>query len=453
MQTDYILWEYFINFLEVVLFYILMQSKLTLKKDCAHIQTKQFIYLLLRWLILCVLNMTDFSSMVILAISYAIEVGFALIFYDDAFLIRFFWGSMYTVICLVADYITLFIPQTFSHITSPDLLMGGALRMPFSLLYIALTAVLVFLLHCMSDRKIQLSVIQKISYFVICISGIIIGHYIMVITLEAEKQFHDPDFTSKLVLVNLVFLILFLFLLLYIYQLGDSKAVNTALLEKQRLHELEEMEYKTLINTTEALREMKHDINIHLDVIQSLAANGKSDDLQTYINNYHHSLAQTHHLLSTGNTAIDCILSNKLDAAQKLDIQTEFSVLLPSNFSMDPLALSSLIGNMWNNALEACQRLQNTQPDTTPFIYFFIKPFQHMTLIHMENNYDSLIQQNGYFLSLKKDDSHGIGIKRMEDIVNEAGGIFQISTEDHIFTVHIMIPLKEAENEANNFNS
>ena len=228
MQTNYILWEYFINFLEVVLFYILMQSKLTLKKDCAHIQTKQFIYLLLRWLILCVLNMTDFSSMVILAISYAIEVGFALIFYDDAFLIRFFGGSMYTVICLVADYITLFIPQTFSHITSPDLLMGGALRMPFSLLYIALTAVLVFLLHCMSDRKIQLSIIQKISYFVICISGILIGHYIMVITLEAEKQFHDPDFTSKLVLVNLVFLILFLFLLLYIYQLGDSKAVNTA---------------------------------------------------------------------------------------------------------------------------------------------------------------------------------------------------------------------------------
>lgn len=32
MQTNYILWEYFINFLEVVLFYILMQSKLTLKK-------------------------------------------------------------------------------------------------------------------------------------------------------------------------------------------------------------------------------------------------------------------------------------------------------------------------------------------------------------------------------------------------------------------------------------
>ena len=41
MQTNYILWEYFINFLEVVLFYILMQSKLTLKKYCAHIQTKQ----------------------------------------------------------------------------------------------------------------------------------------------------------------------------------------------------------------------------------------------------------------------------------------------------------------------------------------------------------------------------------------------------------------------------
>ena len=41
----------------------------------------------------------------------------------------------------------------------------------------------------------------------------------------------------------------------------------------------------------------------------------------------------------------------------------------------------------------------------------------------------------------------------MEDIVYEAGGIFQISTEDHIFTDHIMNPLKEDENEANKLNS
>ena len=77
------------------------------------------------------------------------------------------------------------------------------------------------------------------------------------------------------------------------------------------MRELEELEYKTLIHTTESLREIKHDIDIHLDVIGSLSASGNLGELQSYIESYHHSLAQTHHLLSTGNTAIDCILSSK----------------------------------------------------------------------------------------------------------------------------------------------
>lgn len=386
-------------------------------------------------------------------ISCVLDIVFALLFYNDILVMRIFWGAMYSIICLISEYITIFVPQTFSNVTSLELLFGGALRMPFTLLYIALIAVLVFFFRCISNKEIQLTTIQNFSYFVISLAGILIGHYIMLLTLESEEQFHNPDFTFKLVLVNLVFLILFLFLLLYIYQLGYSKAVNAILLEQQKIYELEEMEYKTLIHTTKTLREMKHDIDIHLDVIQSLLASGNLDDLQSYIDSYHHSLAHTHQLLSTGNTAIDCILSNKIASAHKLNIKTDFSVLVPSNFPLDALSLSSLLGNMWNNALEACQRLRNAQPSITPYIHFYIKPFQHMIVIHMENNYDKVIHQNDNYLSMKKGTSHGMGLKRMENIISGAEGIFQINSENHVFTLHIMIPQKETTNETNDFNS
>jgi sensor histidine kinase regulating citrate/malate metabolism len=204
---------------------------------------------------------------------------------------------------------------------------------------------------------------------------------------------------------------------------------------------------------------MKHDIGIHLDVIQSLATAGNMDNLMTYIDSYHHALAHTHHLLSTGNTAIDCILSSKIDTAKKLNIKTDFSVLVPQAFPIDALSLSSLLGNMWNNALEACQRLQNAKPNIQPYIHFYIKPFRHMIIIHMENNYDQIIQKDDIYLSMKKDNFHGkgnfhgIGLKRITDIVDEAEGIFQTNADNHVFTIHIMIPQKEDANEANNFNS
>ena len=71
----------------------------------------------------------------------------------------------------------------------------------------------------------------------------------------------------------------------------------------------------------------------------------------------------------------------------------------------------------------------------------------------MENNYNTIMIQNNSYHSVKKEDSHGLGLKRMADIVANADGILQINSENNIFTVHIMIPQKEAENEINNFNS
>lgn len=447
------LWEYFINFLEIGLFFIFIQAKLHPKKDCSRIHLKQLGILALPFFILCAGNYFDLSSMLTVLLSCAFDILYALLFFEDRLVMRIFWGGMYSIICMISEYLTIFVPQTFSNVTSQDLLFGGALRMPFTLLYIALIAVSVFFFRCISNKEIQLTTLQKLSYFVISLAGILIGHYIMILTLKSEETFHHPDFTSRLVLVNLAFLILFLCLLLYIYQLGYSKAVNAILLEQQKIYELEEMEYKTLIHTTETLREMKHDMSIHLDVIESLSSSGKLKELQAYIDSYHHFLDHTHQLLSTGNTAIDCILSSKIASARKLKIETDFSVLVPSNFPLDALSLSSLLGNMWNNALEACQRLQSAQPDISPYIHFYIKPFQHMVVIHMENNYDQIVRQKDHFLSAKKGASHGMGLKRMETIISEAGGIFQINTENHVFTLHIMIPQKETANETDDFHS
>ena len=150
--------------------------------------------------------------MMTISICYLLDITFALLFYSDNYVIRLFWASMYSVFCLISEYITVLIPQTFFNITSLKLLYGGALRMPFTMLYIALIAVLVFLFHSMSDKKIQLSTMQKLSAFIISITGILIGHYIILLALECEIQFQNPEFTFKLILMNLFFLIMFIHL-------------------------------------------------------------------------------------------------------------------------------------------------------------------------------------------------------------------------------------------------
>ncbi|MCC8106651.1 MAG: GHKL domain-containing protein [Clostridiales bacterium] len=113
------------------------------------------------------------------------------------------------------------------------------------------------------------------------------------------------------------------------------------------------------------------------------------------------------------------------------------------------LCLSSLLGNLWDNAIEACQRLKEKTPTSNPSIQFYIKPFQQMVIIHIENDYDGVILRDAKneIVSTKSGSGHGIGLIRISEIVNEAEGILNLSTEDQIFSVHIMIPLKETKHE------
>lgn len=64
---------------------------------------------------------------------------------------------------------------------------------------------------------------------------------------------------------------------------------------------------------------MKHDMQIYLDAIHVLAKDGRYDELMTYTEQYYNHLSSAHSTISTGNAAIDCILTTKLDYAKNME--------------------------------------------------------------------------------------------------------------------------------------
>ena len=91
------------------------------------------------------------------------------------------------------------------------------------------------------------------------------------------------------------------------------------------------------------------------------------------------------------------------------------------------------------------ERLIISDPTEHPYIYFYIKPYQNMILIHIENNYDGVIKGSidGDILSVKQGKEHGLGIRLVKELVEKADGVLQITSDNKIFSVHIMIPDKE----------
>lgn len=439
------IWEYIVNFLELALFIIFIHKKLRIRANYKHQAVLMFLFVSFQFAVLCTLNKMGISSYSTLMSSCVLDIGYAVLFYRDSIIRRIFWGFSYSIICLVAEQISFFIPVTLYKGASLELLLGGTLRKPYTMLYLAMIAVFVLLFHSIGNKDISLSPFQKVAYIFIAISGLAIGHYILRLTLESVDKFGDSSFSARLSLVDLFFIILFLVLMLYIYQLGYSKEENIRLLEEQKIYELKRTEFNSLSETTERLRKMKHDMQIYVDAINVLAKDKKWDELIAYTEQYHNTLATTQSAIATGNIAIDCILTAKLDYAEKHGIKTEYSIMAPENFPLDSVELSSILGNIWNNSIEAGERLIISDPTEHPYIYFYIKPYQNMILIHIENNYDGVIKGSidGDILSVKQGKEHGLGIRLVKELVEKADGVLQITSDNKIFSVHIMIPDKE----------
>ncbi|KIR04043.1 Sensory transduction histidine kinase [Lachnospiraceae bacterium TWA4] len=391
-----------------------------------------------------------------MSLSWFLNLGYAIYFYKEILIMRFFWGSMYSVICLVSEYITFWIPKTFAKVSSLELLAGGSARVLATLIYITSIFIFVLLFRHTFTKHLRFSFFQDICCIFIFVSGIGISHFILILILEVDEQFNNSSFTNQLILVDFMFIALFLALIIYIYQLGYSKMQNIQLLEQSKLYELEDKEYQNLLKTAQSLREIKHDVKIHLGVIKRLVEQKNYMELEDYIQTYNQSIETHTHLPSTGNLAIDCVLSNSLQLSDQLKIKTSYSVMLPSNLPIDNLSLASLLGNLWNNAIEACTRLINEKNENIPFIQFYMKPFQNMVIIHIENSYDGILladDTHQSFLSLKQKNHYGIGLQRIKQIINELDGILHIETENYLFSVHIMIPLKTEEGDINDFNN
>lgn len=366
------IWEYIVNFLELALFIIFIHKKLRIRANYKHQAVLMFLFVSFQFAVLCTLNKMGISSYSTLMSSCVLDIGYAVLFYRDSIIRRIFWGFSYSIICLVAEQISFFIPVTLYKGASLELLLGGTLRKPYTMLYLAMIAVFVLLFHSIGNKDISLSPFQKVAYIFIAISGLAIGHYILRLTLESVDKFGDSSFSARLSLVDLFFIILFLVLMLYIYQLGYSKEENIRLLEEQKIYELERTEFNSLSETTERLRKMKHDMQIYVDVINVLAKDKKWDELIAYTEQYHNTLATTQSAIATGNIAIDCILTAKLDYAEKHGIKTEYSIMAPENFPLDSVELSSILGNIWNNSIEAGERLIISDPTEHPYIYFIL---------------------------------------------------------------------------------
>lgn len=438
------MWELFINLLEVTLLFLLFNRKLD-RKPMSHSYLFQIINLFIQAVMLYIMNRLHVSSLYIILLFILIHYLYACIFFASPKIIMLFWSILYAICTIAADALTTIIPTSLFHIDLSQILITGTLRIPFTLIYIAILGLFIIILLCFGRQTFHLNKAEKLTFIFLSFLCITI---LQAILIKQITEFQNENEINDHFLSVIFFLVIFLFIILsiYVYNLGVQRERNKMLTEQNIISKMENIQYSQIISSVNELRFVKHDLHNHLLTISTLLQNQEYEKACQYIKNYADTLEKSHYIISSGNTAVDSIITNKIQLASANKIKTEYVIHLTKSIPISDIEMCSLIGNLFDNAIEACL---HTEDIKKRFIKLHIKPFHNMLSIcisnHSSGNY--VTNKCGDLLTSKSPRSnnppyisHGLGLQRIRDIVSHADGFIEITPDKDTFTVSILLP-------------
>lgn len=214
-----------------------------------------------------------------------------------------------------------------------------------------------------------------------------------------------------------------------------SKQIDKRIAAYQR--ELIETHYQEVDNMYRKMRGWRHDYRNHIQAMKVMAANGNMDGIKAYLDELDTDLNTVDTVVKTGNAMADAILNSKISLAQSKSIAVHCDVHIPVKLQMSELDLCCILGNLFDNAIEASLSLPEGERQIR--VYMDMKGTQ---LYISFTNFTSGRKLNkvGNLFQTSKGEGHGFGLVRIDNIIERLGGYLSRNSEDGAFTTEILIP-------------
>ena len=139
----------------------------------------------------------------------------------------------------------------------------------------------------------------------------------------------------------------------------------------------------------------------------------------------------------THGQLLELVLQKKIQEAEHKQITCDVQGTLNGNLRMDEMSLVSLVMNLLDNAIEACEKNQKEKR-----IICRIAREADEVNIFVENSIEQSVLAENQLLETTKDkkDQHGMGHLIVEEQVKRLGGMVEYY-EDEMFCAHVYLPM------------
>lgn len=198
---------------------------------------------------------------------------------------------------------------------------------------------------------------------------------------------------------------------------------------------------KHLENLNMKLREQKHDLMNHFQVVYGLMELGEYEEAHTYIQPVFRGIQKLNYALKTSQPAVNALLQAKLETAeaQQVDLYLTIGSTL-KEIRMQPWDMCRILANLIDNGLTALSQINGERQ-----LHVMINEDSENYIFEISNNGPAIPEEVMPHLfragfTTKKEEGHGQGLAIVQRLVREAGGEVSVESDEEETVFSVVLP-------------
>lgn len=242
---------------------------------------------------------------------------------------------------------------------------------------------------------------------------------------------------------NAIFLFLINLGAFFVYnivvQTVNSYSTNLILQAQNHQLTMQSLQYENLCERINEARRENHDFRHHMALLSGYIDNNDFNSIKGYINSFLSNTPEDSSISFCEHYALNMLLAYYSSISKQSEIDYSIDINVPKSINISDSDLSVLLGNLLENAIDACLEQKNTKG-----IIIVRGSIEGSNLIlTIDNSFENDIRKDydGKYLSTKIN-GKGIGIESARAIVERYKGTMRIEQKENIFYVSIIMKLE-----------
>ncbi|MBR5427535.1 MAG: sensor histidine kinase [Clostridia bacterium] len=246
----------------------------------------------------------------------------------------------------------------------------------------------------------------------------------------------DPLNTVYLLLIDLGSILIYR----AVVKLVDLQEQNARLQTERHILSVQNMQYEHLKQSMDKIRQSRHDLRHQVVILKEVRESGDLAALDQLLERYPDMETLDNPLIYCANDTANAVISYYADLVRERGVDFSAKTNIPENLFVSNPDLAVLLGNLLENASEACSHMP-----AKAFIRLTVglkepsSSIQTLSII-VENSYcvEPHTRDDGTFLSTKHRGT-GIGIASVRNIVARYNGACSFVFKDGVFTASMLL--------------